>query len=259
MLDQQTEQTAGIGHNNPPDDIEALKTKLAEDNKERLERASKLLAGVDNVPEKLEDEETAEKAAVFVAQLKKARKDADGARTAAKKPYTDAGNAVQSFFKDKFLTPLDAAANTVQAKINVRLRELDRIRREQEAEERRKREEAERRATEEAERLAQEGKAFAAEQAQKQVDAVKKDAAKAEREAAKSTAVKSAECGVSASARRPWVGEIEDISKIDLNLLRDHFTRAEIEKAVRSFVRSGGRELPGVRIYQDVKSTVRYK
>jgi len=256
MLDQ---QSAGIGHNNPPDDIETLKAKLAEDNKERLDRAKKLLAGVDNVPEKLEDEETAEKAAVFVAQLKKARKDAAGAWTTAKKPYTDAVNAVRSFFKDGLLTPLDAAANNVQAKIDERLRELDRIRQEQEAEERRQREEAERRATEEAERLAQEGKAFAAEQAQKQAEAIKKAAAKAERAATQNTAIKSAECGVSASARRPWDGEIEDISKVDLNLLRDHFTRAEIEKAVRSFVRGGGRELAGVHIYQTIKSTVRSK
>lgn len=256
MLDQ---QTAGVGHNNPPDDIKVLNDTLKEDNKDRLERTAKLIAGVDKVPEKLEDEEKAQKAVIFVAQIKTAIKDANGARLAAKKPYDNAGKAVQSFFNVEILNPLDAAAKNVQSKIDERLREQDRIRREREAEERRRREEEQRRAAEEAKRLEAEGKAFAAEQAQEKAAALEKEAAKADRQAAKNTAVKSSEFGVNASARTVKAFEIQDTSKIDFNLLRDHFTQAELEKAIRSFIRDGGEVLLGVHIYETVKSTVRTK
>lgn len=52
-----------------------------------------------------------------------------------------------------------------------------------------------------------------------------------------------------------WKFEIEDLTKIDLEALRDQIPFADIEKAVRRFVgiHKGDRQLTGVRIYSDTK------
>ncbi|WP_417790319.1 hypothetical protein [Terasakiella pusilla] len=255
MLDQ---PTAGLGHNNPPDEIETLKAKLEKDNAARLKRTKELLAGVDRMPNEIKDADTADKATAFIKQLHEHRKECDGARSAAKKPYDDCAKAVQTFFKDQMVDKLDKAKVNVQDRLDDYAKELDRIRREEERKER-ERLEAERKAKEaEIAKLEAEGKAFAAEQAQEEAAKLQKQEAKAEKKAATNTQVRS-NLGATASLSSVWSFEIEDLNKIDLNQLRDHFTQAEIEKALRSFVREhkGERELSGVRIFQDHKTRVR--
>jgi hypothetical protein len=61
------------------------------------------------------------------------------------------------------------------------------------------------------------------------------------------------------SATAPWTHVVEDWSKVDLTEIRDQFTVAEIEKAIRAHVRKfkNTRPLKGVRIFQDEKTKFR--
>lgn len=254
MLDRT--ETAGVGHNNPPDDIEVLKAKLAEDNEDRLKRTKELLGGVDRMPKEIKDAETAERATAFIKQIGEHRKDCDGARTAAKKPYDNASKTVQSFYKDNMLDKLDKAKSIVNSRVTAYATEQDRIRREQERLEA-ERLEAERKAAEaEAAKLEAQGQSFAAEQAQEEAAKIEKQAAKIEKKSAANTQVRSS-LGATASLSTVWAFEIEDPNKIDLNQLRYHFTMAEIEKAMRSYVKAGNREMSGVRIFPTQKTRVR--
>jgi hypothetical protein len=54
-----------------------------------------------------------------------------------------------------------------------------------------------------------------------------------------------------------WVGEIEDITQVDLNLLRKYFSRSDVEAAVNRAVKEGVRELKGVKITEVDKLTIR--
>ena len=86
-------------------------------------------------------------------------------------------------------------------------------------------------------------------------------AERAERQANASTAdtVRTKVGGVIASATTKWDFEITDYDAIDLNKLRPFLIRADVEKAVRSFVRiqKGSAVIPGVRVFEDVKATFR--
>ena len=46
-------------------------------------------------------------------------------------------------------------------------------------------------------------------------------------------------------------------AEIDLESLRTHLSQDAIEKAIRSFIKSGGRELKGVTIFENQKTVVR--
>ncbi|MER9961682.1 hypothetical protein NKJ72_12055 [Mesorhizobium sp. M0045] len=61
------------------------------------------------------------------------------------------------------------------------------------------------------------------------------------------------------SSSAPWTCSIEDWSKIDITEIRDQFSAAEIEKAIRAHVRKfkNTRPLKGVRIFQDEKTRFR--
>ena len=63
--------------------------------------------------------------------------------------------------------------------------------------------------------------------------------------------------GVVATLKTSWAFEITDRTKIDLESLRPYLPLDAIEKAVRAYVRAGGRELAGCRIFQDKKAMIR--
>jgi hypothetical protein len=48
-----------------------------------------------------------------------------------------------------------------------------------------------------------------------------------------------------------------DREEIDLEVLRFHIPADGLEKAVRSFIKAGGRELRGTRIYETTAAVVR--
>jgi hypothetical protein len=253
----------GIGDNSPPPEIEILRERLSDSNVTLLARRDELLASLPRVPAIIEDEQTCGKVADLIKLFTACAKSAEGARIAAKEPFLESGRAVDGFFK-QIIDPLTKAKITIETKLTA----YQRI---QVAEERRRREAEEQRQREEASRLARE----AAEQAalmrsQTDLDAAvsadelaRQAAADAER-AAKAAAVKPAELsrargdfGAVASLRTWWDMRDLDRDVVDLEALRPHIALDAIEKAVRSFIRAGGRKLRGAAIFENTTSQVR--
>ena len=54
-----------------------------------------------------------------------------------------------------------------------------------------------------------------------------------------------------------WVFDEIDRASLDLEALRFHIPADGLEKAVRSFIKAGGRELRGTRIFETTAATVR--
>jgi len=92
-------------------------------------------------------------------------------------------------------------------------------------------------------------------------DAVRHDklAAKSERAADEKGSLLSRTRGDAslASVTETYVGDVLDRDALDLETLRDHIPFSALEQAVNSFVRAGGRELKGARIYQQTKTAIR--
>jgi hypothetical protein len=65
------------------------------------------------------------------------------------------------------------------------------------------------------------------------------------------------ETGALASLRTVWIGEIVDITALDLNQLRHHISPAALQTAINSFVKAGGRELAGAKIFEQSNVVVR--
>ena len=63
--------------------------------------------------------------------------------------------------------------------------------------------------------------------------------------------------GSVSSLRTFWDFADLDPDMLDLEALRHHFPAEAREKAVRSFIKAGGRELRGVTIYESTTSVVR--
>jgi tryptophan 2,3-dioxygenase len=91
---------------------------------------------------------------------------------------------------------------------------------------------------------------------EKAVDAEKASRA-AQQSAADLSRTRSNEGGSVSSLRTVW--DFRDLNKdvVDLEKLRPFIHVDAIEKAVRAYIKSGGRELQGVTIYEDRKVVVR--
>lgn len=252
-------------HNNPPADLlvgDALREKLRDENYELIERRDQLLDAATRMPP-ITDDDVAGKVSDYVKQLTALVKASETQRTGAKEPYLEGGRNVDGFFK-AITDPVEKVKNDTQRKLTVYLRE---------------KEEAERRARMEQERLAREAAEKAAkEAAQKAKDAVDAAALDGAIEAEKAAEVAAAdlakaqqaaevkpaelsrtrgEYGSMSSLRTEWV--FDDISRADLDLeaLRPYLPTDGIEKAIRAFIRAGGRELAGVRIHERTVAVVR--
>jgi len=248
-----TIETPAIGHNQPPSDVDLICAGLAERNTDVLARKNQLLEGAGRMPETVNDEETSTKVADFVKQLNAARKAVDDARKREKQPYLDGGKAVDGFFKDA-TQALDDAKAKASALLN------DFMRRKAE-EERRRRDEEARKAREEAERQRQEAQKAADDEAAKQrAQEAAQRAEQAEQQAGADTAsvakARSAH-GTTASLRRQWTFDDLDPAQIDLEALRPHLSQDALAKALRAFIKAGGREIKGARIYEDASAVVR--
>ena len=256
---------APLHHNNPPPDLlvgDALRNRLADESAALIRRRDDLLAAEARLPV-IDSEDVARKVSDFVKQIAAAAKAADGARVAAKEPYLDGGRVVDGFFK-AISDPLATLKKNVERKLTEYLREkeaAERARRLQEEREARERAEAARR---EAEALAQSARDAesldAAVEAEKEADRATADAIKASREADAKAADLSrtrGEFGAVASLRTHWVFDNINRDELDLEALRSHFPIDGLEKALRSFIRAGGRELKGARIYETTEANVR--
>jgi hypothetical protein len=123
--------------------------------------------------------------------------------------------------------------------------------------ERRERQERERQARAEAEAAAQR---IRDEQSLARAIAAEAELDTAVREAAAKPAELSrtrGEYGAVASLRTDWTFRDLDRAELDLEMLRQHIPTDGLEKAVRSFIRAGGRTLAGVVIFEETGAVVR--
>lgn len=259
-----TQTTAAtMGDNNPPADADPLRDRLSEDYAVLADRRDELLDAMDRVPENIEDEATAGKVSDFVNQLKAAAKNADKCRVDEKEVYLAGGRSVDGWFK-AVSDPLLAAKKLIEKRLDVYLRKVAEEERQRRAEDERvareAAEKAQREATEREAAMSDTGSlddAIAAEDAAKQAEA---DVATAAKEAGAKAAELSrtrSDLGSVASLRTFW--DFKDINRatLDLDSLRQHISEDALEKAVRSFVKAGGRELAGVEIFESTKTNVR--
>lgn len=250
---------AGIGHNQPPDDIELLRERLDAQTLDLQRRIDDLSSAEKRLPE-VTDDASAGDAADFVKMATAAIKDADAKRVDAKEPFLKAGRAVDGFFKG-LSDPLDGLRRRVEQRITVYLRAKEaRERAAREAEARRLREEAEAREREaralqrakldeEAARRREEAAASAAE-----ANAVE---AKVERAKPADLSRTRGDMGSVASLRRMWVGKIDDVRKVDLEALRPYIRPDAIQKALNLAVQAGVRDVAGCTIEETTMANVR--
>lgn len=251
-----------IGHNRAPVDAQTIVADLADEFDHLKRRRDELLAAEQRIPP-IESDETAQKVTDFIRQLSAVAKAADTSRIGAKEPYLEGGRAVDGYFKS-LIDPLLSSKKRVESALTNYLRR-------KEAEERRKREEEQRLAREEEARQRREAEeaaakirdeqslqdAIAKEQAAKLASA---DADKADKAAVAKPAELSrtrGEYGAVSSLRTDWVFADVEREELDLEALRYHLPSDGIEKAIRSFIKAGGRSLRGARIFESTSAVVR--
>jgi hypothetical protein len=254
-----------LHHNNPPPDLlvgDALRDKLAGENGDLIRRRDDLLAAAGRIPA-IDSDDIAGRVSDYIKQLTALTKAAESKRTDAKEPYLEGGRNIDGFFKG-ITDPVARAKTAIERRLTEYLREKEaRARREREEQERLAREAAEtarREAEARARALADEKSLQAAIAAEKAAETASADLVKA----AQAAAVKPAELsrtrgdyGAVSSLRTQWVFEGIDRAEIDLEALRFHIPADGLEKAVRSFIKAGGRELRGTRIYETTVASVR--
>ena len=235
--------------NHPPSDIDILRERLEEEATPLARRRDELLASVDRAPLEITDDDLAGRTADLIMLIATCHKAAETQRVGCKEPFLEAGRAVDGFYK-KITVPLEKAKRAIEQRLT--------------AYQRKKADEERRRREEDAER-----QRLAAEEAAKSIatDADLDEAINAEADAKKAETAAEAkpaelsrsrgDLGAVASLRTEWTGEITDRNNLDLLALRAHIPLDALEKAVRSFVRAGGRELKGANIYERTSSVVR--
>ncbi len=273
-----------LGHNRPPADEDPLVTRLLEDHDALFTRAGQLLKAGERVPATLDDEVTVQRVQDFVKQVAACIKAGKSIHEAEKEPFLAGCRKIDTLFFGRIRDPLTELKKRIEARLTTYLRAKAEA-------ERRAREEAERKAREEAERARREAEE-AAERARREAEAArleneadlereieaeaarKRQQEEAERRAAQAraeaeraardAAAKAAELsrtrgeqGSVASLRTQWIGIIEDRDALDLEALRPHLPEDGLEKALRSFIRAGGRQLRGARIFEDTVAVVR--
>ncbi len=256
------ETPASLGHNSGAM-ADSLRDDLTEKHASTRARAAELLAAAERVPANIDSDDLAGKVGDFIKQITACSKAADAARVAEKEPHLAAGRVVDGFFK-AIIDPLDTAKKNIERRLTTYLREkaeAERRERERIAAEERARAEAARRAAEEAERKARDEAslqaAIVAEEQRKQAEADAERARKASEAKAAELSRNRGDYGSVASLKTYWDFSDLDRAALDLETLRPHIPTDALEKAVRSFVKAGGRELRGVNIFQNTQAAVR--
>jgi len=244
---------AAIGHNEAPDDYAILKGRLLEEEAALLHRRDELLASAARSPEVVDDDETAGKIGDLIKLITACAKSAEARRVTQKEPFLASGRVVDAVFKSSILEPLDRTKRLIQGRLSSFLEQKA-------ASARRAAEEQARLEREAAERLAAEAAAAAD-------DAKMDEAAAAEARALEAEALAEAkpaelsrsrgDYGSVSSLRTTWESELTDRAQLDLEALRPYFAIADLEKSIRAFVKAGGRELRGARIFEMTTAVVR--
>lgn len=253
LADVAAETTRGIGDNLPPDFADELianaTVKVSANYRELHDRARQLVEAVARVPATIDDPDVEKRAIDFVKQLRAVKRRADDARMEEKRPYMNAASAVDGWFAT-IIRDVSAAMQGVTNKVTSYQRRT--------AEEMRLKAEAKQEAAEKEALLADSTAETPEEHAE--VDERLQAADDARQVATSRPADRSISrtaLGASASLTSRWVHEIEEAKQIPLAKLRPYLDAPCLDKAIRGYIRGGGRELKGVRIYQEHKSVVR--
>ena len=252
-----SEAVAEIGHNQPPSTTDLLRQRFADEIKEVDELAAKATAAKEKLGEHVEvtdDDQVSDLVEIAVKAGKKS-KALDKKRLETTQPLRDEVDEVNKFF-----ATLTARMNRVKTVFEELVGQWDRKKR---AEEQRKAAEAARLAEEEARRKLDDA---AAASHSVEGDVIMNEAAAAERkaqiathQATKAGAGPTRTEGGTVSATKSWDFHVENWDALDLSQLRDSFTVADIEKAIRAHVRKhkNTRPLKGVKIFEDTKTRLR--
>ncbi len=248
------------GHNRPPIDVEAR--SAFDDGIDAKDGFRKRIADLLGASERATatDEESAGRCGELVKQIRAAVKFIGDTHTTVKAPYLAAGRAIDAG-KNELTGPLEAAKVKVEAKQTQYLREEDakrqaEIRRQREAEEARRRAEWEAdQARLKAEREAAAADAADAADAAPIVEAAPPPApvfvAEPERQIIRG------DYGAAVSGTKVWVSQVEDYEVAFIAVANNSKVREAIDTAIKAMVRGGVHEIPGVRIWSDVKASNR--
>lgn len=245
-----------IGHNNPPKTRQEL---LAETYADTLAKEQTIIARAEKLPAKVQNEDELLKLGEVIKDARKLAKAIDEDRKTEVKPHLEAQREINGFM-NAYSERLEALAKRLED------RATD-FQRAKAAEERRRLEDEARRAREEqdrqrdiAEAEAQRNRLNSAAKHEDKAEEAAENAARAEvaaqASAAELTRVRSS-TGTIATSKQSWDFAIDKIENVDLEKLRPYLARDVLEKAIRAFVRMGGRELAGVRIFQDTRASFR--
>ena len=236
-----------IGHNQPdPFDGESIRARLTDEHQKIVVRVEELEASAERMPDVVINEAMASKFTDTGGFVMACRKAAAAARKAEKDSFWEGGKAVDAFF-NTLIARLDKLKAQVQ-------RPLTAYQLEKEAVERRRREAEAKAAEEEATRLAEEAKGDDDLDAAVIAEETANKAAKEATAPAADLSRSRGEYGTQSSLRKRWTHTVTHKGSIPLDQLREYFSDDAIDKAIRAFVRSGGRELAGVKIFEEAKS-----
>ena len=275
MVDALDELLPPMGHNRPAAwislgldgkialDSAAMRDWLSGEVELLIARRDALLGSVERCPAVVKDEDTAKRTADLIKAIAACIKNAEADRVSRKEPILEAGRVTDGVYR-AITDPLAKAKATVEGRLTIYQREVAAAeRRRREAEEAAAREEAARRQREAAEAAAKLkteedlARAISAEELAKQAAA---DAEHAAKEAAAKPAELSrqrSDLG-SVASLRTFI-DVTDISReyVDLETLRPYLALDAIEKALRLFIRAGGRTISGARIFENTATSVR--
>lgn len=191
------------------------------------------------------DQESAGRCGELVKQITAVTKVIEEARVTVKEPYLEASRSLDAAAKVK-IAPLADAKAKVGAMLTAFLREEEQRR----LAEMRRADESRRAA--EAEQRAREAEAAKAGQPAPEPEPVYAPAAVAD----EPTCIRG-DYGALTSARKVWKHETTDYTLAFMAVEKNANVREAIDKAIAAQVRSGEREIAGVRIFEDVVASVR--
>ena len=241
----------GIGHNTGP-----LKDMLAASYSDLIKEIDEACAAAERAPAIIESDEVSGRVADLVSDLRKLKKLAEDGHDAEKKPFLTAGRDVDDFFRAPVAGP-DTAIKALLAKQTVWLDTKDRaIRAAAEAEEAAARERADTQLRA-AERAQDSGDFDGAEKLLTNAaiaDSVAETASLTQAAKATDLTRTYSRGGSVTSLSRVWTFTVENRGQIDLEAIRPYLAPADVDKAIRAFVKAGKRELRGVKIFEQPKA-----
>lgn len=242
-------EEAGLGHNQPPQTVEE---RLLSDYGRLAKKVDALLTSTKSIGEITSDDDIKD-ATDFAVSIRRMTTVVNEFKDEELKEPTKTTRAVNKFFK-AFVTALDKRKKELED-MATEFMEAEAVRK---REERDAQEKAARDRAAGLRKQAEEGGEVLREAAENTAEKLEKDADRLGKQVKDADLVRTrSEAGSVATVVKYWDGELEDRDKIDLNELKKFFTDAEITKAIRGFVRDGGRKLKGAKITEKGRTQFR--